>query len=1154
MLKHKEILDKMSAKQKIALITNIGCLADDEYNDLGIPRLEMTTINELFDSDGEGLTPALLARSWDPHLISMVTEQVIAHSNCKDINAISVPSPKIDFGGANPSVLSEDPLLASKVSAAFLSAVNNAKKAAILPDFYLNNTEIASLDTTPDKKALEDFLIHPFVTAASNGGADAVICSISKNSGEYTDINRSLMRGKEKHFSPDTVMLCLCRTYDETLLALEENCIMIRGVDVAIQNAYDQYLTLKSAVEKGSASMINLEEAFEHKTAISDEMLDAAAEKVIDFAYRFGKIRIPEEPAVSDEENAVPDENTEQPIEAPTPVVQPKYTFNESEPIQPFEPERFQRLKTFAIEKSTVILKNKDNILPLKPNTKYAIIGDAAFTKSKNSDQMFLDHFIASTQSNCIGCERGYDLHEDKSENLIAPAVALARKAGTVFVFLKLRDQRSISYHNTVLPANQIALLEAISSCKCNIIAVVAGDTNLNLTFDEYTDGLLLAPIAGRCSADALSHIVFGRVSPGGKITTTFYTSPETFFKKQRFYKNNKRNKVGPFMGYRFYDTQNIGICYPFGFGLHYSTVEFSNFKISGKRITFTASNTGSFAIDDTVEIYLGMTQSKLARPKKELKAFSSLHLNPRESKTITINDFDYSVYDEKNDAYVSESGSYVIYLGESVSDIYLSVKVSINGKTIFRKAQVLSDYLQSESNIISNEFTLEAKHKKMTNHKSIKNAGLFCLLAAAIVALMSISAGIPLIPITVASIFLFVSLILFIVSKSVKDHAAQIEAELMEKNKDLFLNADSVSSDKLDELFAKEFDAEIIEIIPKSDDDDEVYVETRDAHVNEAMSFTLAASDLKKSAAENGIGFTLDTSSSIIAAFAASKLLFIKSSAEERLNSFVECVTNYFGANLYIENVTEAHRPQDRLLRITAEDGNSAPSSVLNALLSATENREKMHIIYLKGIGTDKISDYITPYIRYFSNPGANAEISAKGSDEIYAIPSNVWFVCDLEVGKQVEEIPSYVLEYAIVLPVKYSETEACEEKSVIVPITPADFDHLSEKCRSKLALTEDIWKKIDTIESFASKYSSYKIGNKFWLQIETYISILTSVNTEMAVAVDNTLASVILPVLASTLVGKTDGSEKTIIDEAERVFGEDNIPLCHDVIVSER
>ena len=1153
----------MSAKQKMALITNLSCLADDEYTELGIPRVEMTTVSELFDLDGEGITPAILARSWDPHIISMVTEQIIAY-NATDVNAIVVPAPKIDFGGANQSVLSEDPLLASKVSSAFLSAVNTANKLAILPDFSLNGTEISNLDKTPDKRALEDFLIHPFVKAASEGNAEAIIGSISKNTDEYVDINRSLLRGKEKHFSSDTVMLCNCKTYDETLLALEENCILLKGVELALQNAYDQYLTLKSAVEKGHASMVNLEEAFEHKTAISDEMLDAAAEKVIDFAYRFGKITVPENPITEEEtEPADTDTNMEMEMEAPEGELIPEPTpavsyvapepIPEPEPIERFEPEKFQRLKTFAIEKSTVILKNNNDILPLKNNTKYAVIGDVAFATAKNSEKSFLEYFVNASAGTCIGAERGYDTHEDKSEDLIAPAVALAKKAGTVFVFLKLRDQKSVSYQNTVLPANQIALLDALAECKCNVIAVIGGDGNVNMTFDEYADALILAPIAGQCSADALSHVVFGMVSPGGKLTSTFYNSPDTFFKKQRFYKNNKRNKVGPFMGYRFYDTQNISIRYPFGYGLNYSSVQFSNFKISGKKIAFTVTNTGSFAIDETVEVYLGMTQSKIARPKKELKAFTSVHLRPRESKSITINDLDYSVYDAKSESYVSESGAYIIYLGESVSDTHLNVKVSINGKTIHRKAQALSDYLQSESNIISNEYTLEAKHKKMTNHKSVKNAGLFCLLAAAIVALMSISAGIPLIPITVASIFLFVSLILFIVSKSLKDRAAQLEAELTEKNKGLFQNAEYVSPDKLDELFAKEFDAEIIEIIPKADDDDDVYVENKDARINDAMSFAIASSDMKKCAAENGFALTTDNASSIIAAFASSKLLFIKSSVDERLNTFVEYTSNYYNASLFVETVTDAHLPQDRLLRISAEDGTYTPSAVLNALISASENREKMHIVYLKGITTEKLSEYLTPYIRYFSNPNANAEISAKGSDEIYTIPSNVWFICDLEIGKSVESIPSYVLEYAIVLPVKFGEAEPTEEKSIFVPITPADFDHLTEKCRSRLALTEDVWKKIDMVEAFTSKLSSYKIGNKFWLQIETYISALLSSDTEIAVAVDSTLASVILPALASTLVGKGTDSDKTLIDEVERIFGEDNIPLCHDVIVSE-
>lgn len=1139
MLKHNDILENMSAKQKISLISDISRLADSEYNELGIPYVEISTVDELFEADGEGLSPTLLARTWDTNLVSLITQQVIAHRE-KCANVILVPSPKIDFNGANKNSLSEDPLLACRMSTAFLEAINKSEITGVIPDFYINENEVNNLDKSPNKSVLNEFFINPFSTAASNGEAKAVIGSISKNVGEYESFNKNILREQNKYFSSETDMLCMCKTYDETLYALEENCIIFRGVEAAIQNAYERYLSLKDSIEKGRASMLNLEEAFEARSAISNEMLDAAADKVIDFAFRYGKPTAKTYFEPAEDENAV--DYT---------VSKPENNDSDKKAIEPYDLEEYQRLKVFAIEKSTVMLKNENKALPAKRNLKYAIIGDAAFVKNPKTDTMFADYFMEESNGNCIGSERGYNLTEDRSDSLIAPAVELAKKAATVFVFLKPHAQKP--YANATLPANQIALLSALSKCKCKIVAIVDTKSSIDISFEKYTDSLLLAPISAKCSATAISQIVFGNASAGGNLTTTFYISPDAFHKKIRFYKENGRNKIGPFMGYRFYDTQDIEAKYPFGFGLKYSPVEYSNIRVSGNKVSFTATNNGSIPVDENAQIYVGMAKSKLVRPNKELKAFVSFHLNPCESKTVTISNINYSAYNEATDSYISETGNYTLYLASSISSTALSVKLSINGRSLFTKPPKLSDYLQSQSNIISNEFTLEAKHSTMTNHTNLRNSGFFCLFAALIVGLMATSTSAPIIPIVIAAALLIGAAILFVIAKQTKAKNEEAAEEIANKNKELFKDADTVSESNLEDLFVTEFDDQIPEVFPTVEDNDEEYVDMSATQINDSISFETAAADLRKYASESGVGLSADSASSVIAAFASSKIIFTKSLESEKAQNFVTCIANYFGANLFVEAVTDAHRSQDRLLRTMSEDGISSPTAILAALISAVDRPDTMHVIHVKGIRSNRMSEYLTPYIKYFSNPASNAKISAKGSDDAYTIPSNVWFVFDIERSDLVENIPAYILEHAVVLPVKYSDSDVISYKTPFTPIAQKDFEYLSEKTRAKHLLHEDIWKKIDTVEAFATKHSSYTIGNKFWLQIETYISILLSVNTELAVAVDSTLASVILPALAASLVGKTSNSEKNIIDEAERVFGEDNIPLCHSMLVSE-
>ena len=321
---------------------------------------------------------------------------------------------------------------------------------------------------------------------------------------------------------------------------------------------------------------------------------------------------------------------------------------------------------------------------------------------------------------------------------------------------------------------------------------------------------------------------------------------------------------------------------------------------------------------------------------------------------------------------------------------------------------------------------------------------------------------------------------------------------------------------------------------------------------LNEGMSFALAASDFKKSAEEYGVAVDSVCAANIIASFVSSKLIIAKTAERESFDAFVASVANYFGANLFTETITEAHNPDEKLLRVADGNGGWMPTAVLNALISAEEKPQVMHLIHLKNLPASAISDFLLPYIKYLSNPLSGAKISAKNSAEAYTIPSNVWFITELEKGSLVENIPAYILEYATLLALKFAVCQPAEAKSEFVPITLTDFEFLSERCRAQFMLKEDVWKKIDAIESFACKYASYKIGNKLWLRIENYVAALLSIGTELSIAIDSALAAVILPTLSSVLVGKLEGAEKTLIDETERVFGEDNVQISHDMLVS--
>lgn len=1217
MLKHVELLSRMSAKQKIALVTNIRCLAKEEYTQLGFPFVKIVTLDELFEKDGEGLTPYVLARTWNLDLITSMTERVIAR-NCGDANVIILPSPKTSLGGEAQLALSEDPFLSTKIVDAFVNAVKNCNKKCILSGFYLTKKEVANMDVKPDQRALNDFLFAPFSTVAKKSAVVGVIGSMTQNEGAYEDFNRSLIRNKGSYFPLETFMACVSKSYEETVETLEEECILLYGVESAVQNAYDQYHSLMVAIKEGRASILHLEEAIAQKTVISDKSLDEAVERVLNFALRIHPYQVfrpaenlKNEPVVAENgetQTTVAESIKTQPVSTPSfknasfegeSFISTSFGTEENhkpesfigdsfisesigtaeehsqtsqfiqlaQPIQAEEvdaeqpkqevevvyekTEEEEAFITRAIEKSTVLLKN-NNVLPCEKKKTFAIIGDVAFTKYQDDTLTFAEHFSGCASGVCVGMERGYDYMEDRSDHLIAPAVTLANKASIAFVFLKPRQVKNGVCSLSSLPANQLALLHSLTKCSCKVVGILSTDVNIDVEFADALHGFVLAPIAGKLSATALANILFGRFSPSGKLTTTFYSEASKFFSKQRFYKDTGRNKVGIFLGYRLYDSQNLSMEYAFGFGLRYSKVEILPAVCNGGTLNFSVVNRGRFDVDEVIEVYVSMPLSKLLRPGKELKAFKTVHLAPGATQRVTISNIDFRIYDESTKMTIVENGSYKLYVGTAVNNATVTATTNVTGKTPSQKPINLQNYLQSKTNIISNNFTLEAKHNTMSNYKNFKNAGFICLLTAILVVAMSISASLPMIPLIIGGAFLVVALGLFIYSNKLKNRAIKEEARLIEQNKKLFQDEESVATSDLEKLFLKEFKYDVTQVTTKVEEfeeDEETNVEL----FNEDMSFAIAASDLKKFAETRGIFINSLCSASIISAFVSSRLIIAKTADENVFEPFMESIAGYFGARVFTEELNyDTQSSDDSFFYVGAGSNSDVSSGILSALISADENPQIMHVIYLKNLPAEKYSDYLIPYIKYFSNPHSKAQVAVKESDKLYTIPSNIWFITDLEKGSLVENLPSYILEHATVIPVQCTIAEPTGITNMFTPISMVDFEFLSERCKAKFRLNEDIWKKLDAIEAFVYKHTSYKIGNKFWLRIESYLSTLLSIESELSIAIDSMLASVVLPTLASVMVGKLDANETTILEEVERVFGEDNVHLSHAMLVS--
>ncbi len=190
--------------------------------------------------------------------------------------------------------------------------------------------------------------------------------------------------------------------------------------------------------------------------------------------------------------------------------------------------------------------------------------------------------------------------------------------------------------------------------------------------------------LTGQAGAGAMIDLVMGRINPSGKLAETYpMTLEET--PAAAYYPAPQRNseyRESLYVGYRYYDKSGIGVRYPFGYGLSYTTFEYSGLSVSESGVTFTITNTGSVAGAEIAQMYVSLPGAKVFRPVKELKGFTKVFLEAGESKTVTIpfDEYTFRYWNVKKDGWAEEAGEYEIRVGGCSADLPLSAVISRAG------------------------------------------------------------------------------------------------------------------------------------------------------------------------------------------------------------------------------------------------------------------------------------------------------------------------------------------------------------------------------------------------------------------------------------------------------------------------------------------
>ena len=670
-----DIVSKMTLEEKCSLFSGKTFWESVDIPRLGIPSIFLADgphgiRKQAAAADHLGLnesikatcfpTSATTANSFDIELGEEIGTALGIEAVYQKVNVLLGPGLNLKRNplcGRNFEYFSEDPLLAGRMSAAMVRGVQKSGIAACLKHYAANNQEHRRMlvDTIVDERTLRELYLTNFEIGVKEGNARTVMAAYNRLNGPYTNEDPYILR---KVLRDDW-------GFEGVVVS-----------DWGGQN--DRVEAIKCGAELEMPSS---------KGETSREVVEAVNAGTLDVAYV--------------------DECVTRLLEL---VFDTEDTFKGHE-FKPFDTEAHHNVALKAAQESIVLLENKEvdgaPALPLKVKEKIAIIGDFAKksrfqgagssvvnpTKVDNT----LD-VIGNYDLEYVGFEPGFKRFGGNSKGLIKKALILAQKADTLLVYLGLDEfveTEGLDRPHMRLNQNQIELLQALRITGKKIVAMISSGSALEIDFSEYCDALVHCYLFGQAGPSAVLNVLTGKVSPSGKLAETYpikYTDcpsaanfPASFQGKEE-HSANVEYREGLFVGYRYYDTVNKPVQYPFGYGLSYTTFEYSDIKVLDDGVTFKLTNTGTCAGKEIAQLYISKADSKIFRAKKELKGFTKVCLEPGESKEVKIafDEYSFRYFNVVTGKFEVEGGDYSIMVSSSSldSDIKLNAIISQKATT----------------------------------------------------------------------------------------------------------------------------------------------------------------------------------------------------------------------------------------------------------------------------------------------------------------------------------------------------------------------------------------------------------------------------------------------------------------------------------------
>ena len=684
----KETINNLTLEEKASLCSGHDTWHTQAIERVGIPSIALSDgphglRKQVTEGDPLGIgmsSPATCfppacttASSWNPDLLRKIGVALGEECLQEQVSVLLGPGLNIKRNplcGRNFEYFSEDPLLAGELASAFIEGLQTLGVGASIKHFAANNQETRRLtiDALVDERALREIYLPGFEKAIAQTHPWTVMCAYNQLNGAYCSENPQLLTEiLRNEWGFEGVLVTDWGACNDRVRGL------IAGQDLDMPGGLDDnQKRIVEAVRVGT---------------LDEVVLDRAVERLLTLVARA-------------QENKRPD-----------------YRYDRNE---------HHLLARQAATQSAVLLKNADELLPLNPTEKIAVIGSLAKNLRYQGNGSSLINPTRLEHPWDVLVERGIPLlyadgyslqSESIDEKLITAACQTAEEAAIAVVFLGLTDlteSEGFDREHMRLPGNQDVLVERLAAVQKNLIVVLFGGAPVEMPWIDKVKSVLHMYLPGQAGGGAVADLLLGNANPCGKLAETYPlhykdTASASYFPGGS---HTVEYRESIFVGYRYFDTAHQEVLFPFGHGLSYTHFTYERMTLSTHTFTdrdtiqvdVTVTNTGTRAGEEIVQLYIHDTVSSVFKAEKELKAFQKVVLLSGEQRTIvlTLSKRGFAYYDLAAADWVVESGTYDILVGASSRDIRLQESVTIQSTyqgTISPTPEALADYLHLETN-----------------------------------------------------------------------------------------------------------------------------------------------------------------------------------------------------------------------------------------------------------------------------------------------------------------------------------------------------------------------------------------------------------------------------------------------------------------------